>query len=68
MSETQQTDNAIPADRLLLTKEEAAKLLGVSVRSIEYLRERGRLKSVRVGKAFHFRPTALEQFISDNES
>jgi excisionase family DNA binding protein len=54
---TQAQDNALasisiptPPARLLYPKAEAAILLGISPRGIDYLISAGRLKTVRIGK------------------
>jgi excisionase family DNA binding protein len=53
------------ADRLLVTKGEAAGRLGVSVRTVERLVAAGRLPLVHVERAARFRVTDLEAFVHD---
>jgi excisionase family DNA binding protein len=47
----------------LLTKRQAAELLSVSPRQVDYLRESGRLQAVKVGHAVRFRRGDLQRFI-----
>ena len=54
-------DGAMP-DRLLVTKGEAARRLGVSVRTIERLVAGGRLPQVHVERLARFRVADLEAF------
>ena len=51
------------ADRLLVTKEEAAERLGVSVRTIERLAASGRLPKVHVERSARFRVTDLVAYV-----
>jgi excisionase family DNA binding protein len=53
------------ADRLLVTKGEAAWRLGVSVRTVERLVVAGRLPLVHVERAARLRVTDLEAFVHD---
>ena len=53
------------ADRLLVTKGEAAELLSVSVRTIERLVAAGRLPLVHVERAARFRVNDLETYVHD---
>ena len=53
------------ADRLLVTKGEAAERLSVSVRTLERLVAAGRLSLVHVERAARFRVTDLEAFVDD---
>ena len=50
-------------NRLLLTRDEAAALLGVSVRTIARLVSTGRLPQVRVERLARFRVSDLEAFV-----
>ncbi len=43
--------------------EEAAKMLGVSSRTVIKLAERGELPGFRVGKLWKFRPSDIRDFI-----
>ena len=47
----------------LMSKREVAKLLAVSVRTIERLVARGKLKTVKVGGCVRFRAKEIEQVI-----
>ncbi len=53
------------ADRLLVTKGEAAERLSVSVRTIERLAAAGRLPLVHVEHAARFRVSDLESYVHD---
>ncbi len=53
------------ADRLLVTKAEAAERLSVSVRTIERLVAAGRLPLVHVERAARFRVSDLETYVHD---
>jgi excisionase family DNA binding protein len=53
------------ADRLLVTKAEAAERLSVSVRTIERLVAAGRLPLVHVESAARFRVSDLEAYVHD---
>jgi excisionase family DNA binding protein len=55
-------DTGVP-DRLLVTKGEAAKRLGVSVRTIERLVATGRLRQVHVERLARFRVSDLEEYV-----
>jgi excisionase family DNA binding protein len=52
-----------PPARLLYPKAEAAVLLGISERSIDYLISAGRLKTVRIGKRNLIPAEELRRFI-----
>ncbi|WP_158550664.1 helix-turn-helix domain-containing protein [Geodermatophilus sp. TF02-6] len=53
------------ADRLLVTKGEAAQRLSVSVRTIERLVAAGRLPLVHVERAARFRVSDLETYVHE---
>jgi excisionase family DNA binding protein len=53
--------------RLLITKSDAAKLLGVSLRTIERLISAGRLPLVHVEGAARVRVTDLEAYVQGLE-
>jgi excisionase family DNA binding protein len=53
------------ADRLLVTKGEAAERLSVSVRTVERLVAAGRLPLVHVERAARFRVSDLETYVHD---
>jgi excisionase family DNA binding protein len=47
----------------LLSREQAARRLGISTRNLDYLREAGRLSFIQIGRRVIFSPTDLDQFI-----
>jgi excisionase family DNA binding protein len=47
----------------LLSREQAAKRLGISTRNLDYLREDRRLPFIQIGRRVFFAPLDLEQFI-----
>jgi len=51
------------AGRLLLTREQVARELGVSPRTVARLVERGELTYVRIGRLARFRPADLAAFV-----
>ena len=55
-------DPVVP-DRMLVTKHEAAQLLGVSVRTVERLVAAGRLQQVQVERLARFRVGDLEAYV-----
>ncbi len=55
-------DPIVP-DRMLVTKHEAAQLLGVSVRTVERLVAAGRLQQVQVERLARFRIGDLEAYV-----
>jgi excisionase family DNA binding protein len=50
------------SDVVLISQSEAARRLGVSLRTLYSLRAAGKLPCVRIGRALRFRPTDLERF------
>ena len=50
-------------DQLLFAKRDTAKLLGLSIRTIEYLLERHELDSVRVGRRRLVKRNSILAFI-----
>ena len=56
--------NAAP----LLTRQQAAASLGVSLRTIDNLATSGDLPTIRIGAAVRIRPSALEYFCEAHES
>lgn len=54
----------IVSDRMLVTKNEAARRLGVSVRTVERLVAAGRLQQVQVERLARFRVDDLETFVN----
>jgi excisionase family DNA binding protein len=51
----------------LISAEEAARALGVKVRTVYSWVDRGRIPFVKVGAALRFRPSALENWIRERE-
>lgn len=51
-------------DRLLVSKDEAAERLGVSVRTVERLLATGRLRQVQVERRARFRVSDLEAYVN----
>jgi excisionase family DNA binding protein len=47
----------------LLSREQAARHLGISTRNLDYLREAGRLPFVQIGRRVVFVPADLEHFV-----
>ena len=56
------------ANKQLLTRQEAAESLSVSIRKLDMLIASGDLPAVRMGKAVRVRPSAIEYFIEARES
>jgi excisionase family DNA binding protein len=50
----------------LLTQEEAARTLRISKTSLWRLRNRGKIRTVLIGKRVLFRQEELEKFISEH--
>jgi excisionase family DNA binding protein len=47
----------------LLSREQAAKRLGISARNLSYLRDAGKLPFIQIGRRVLFSPLDLERFI-----
>jgi excisionase family DNA binding protein len=47
----------------LLTRQEAADVLNISVRKLDELAEAGRLRPVRIDRAVRYHPGTLERFV-----
>lgn len=67
-SEAAEAPALMTARKQLLTRNEAAATLSLSVRMIDELVKSGDLQTVRIGRAVRFRPSALEYFIEARES
>jgi excisionase family DNA binding protein len=53
----------------LLSSDEVAERLGISIRTLELMRGRGEIKFVPMGpRLIRFRPEAVEEFIASNET
>ncbi len=57
-----------PTTPQLLTRWQAARILSVSVRTLDGLTRTGALPYVKVGKCVRFRPSALDSFVEERES
>jgi excisionase family DNA binding protein len=62
-TEYQSVHHPTVPDRMLVTKHEAAQLLGVSVRTVERLVAAGRLQQVQVERLARFRIGDLEAYV-----
>ena len=51
------------SDANLLSREQAAKRLGISTRNLDYIREDGRLPFIQIGRRVVFSPLDLDRFI-----
>ena len=51
----------------LLGADEVASHLGCSVELVYKLRRQGRLKAVRIGSVFRWRPSVVEAFVKASE-
>ncbi len=47
----------------LLTRDEAADILGISVRKLDALEEAGKVQAIRIGRSVRYHPKVLERFI-----
>lgn len=54
--------------RLLYTRAEAAKLLGLSIRTLDNFVAQGFLKPTRAGRLVRFTPSELERFAIEGSS
>jgi hypothetical protein len=48
---------------VLLSREQAARHLGISTRNLDYLREAGRITFIQIGRRVVFSPLDLSQFV-----
>ncbi len=55
-------------EKLLLTRQEAAEALAISIRKVDLLIEAGDLPAVRIGRSIRIRPSALDYMIEARES
>lgn len=51
----------------LLSSKEAAEYLHISVKALQYLRERGAIKAIRFGSRFLYRPETLDKLAEEYE-
>jgi excisionase family DNA binding protein len=56
-------DDLKPGPPSLLTRKEAADVLGISVRKLDELAEAGRLKPTKIDRAVRYHPKTLERFV-----
>jgi len=49
----------------LLSREQAARHLGISTRNLDYLRQAGRLPFIQIGRRVVFSPIDIRQFIEN---
>lgn len=54
-------------DRVLLREPEAARSMGVSIRTLFEMRRRGEIAFVSVGRSVRYRPSALESWAKSKE-
>jgi excisionase family DNA binding protein len=47
----------------LLTRDEAADVLNVSVRKLDALEEAGEIQAIRIGRSVRYHPDVLDRFI-----
>lgn len=53
---------------ILISEREAARLLGVSDRTVWQMRKDGKIKAVKIGAAVRYARSELDRFISDQMS
>jgi len=56
-------DSLTPGPPNLLTREEAADVLGISVRKLDELAEAGRIQPTKIDRAVRYHPKTLERFV-----
>ncbi len=60
------TDTAFTGERVLLTEEQAAAVLGVKPRLMRDLRAQRRIGFVRVGRLVRYRQSDLSAFVDEH--
>lgn len=50
----------------LLTRDEVARYLGISVATVDNYRKKGQLRSVKYGKFLRFRESDIRQYIENH--
>ena len=50
----------------LLKRQDVARLLNVSLRTVDYLASSGKLRTVRIVRSVRFIPSEVRQFIAEN--
>ena len=70
MKSTKQDEAHVPAEAVerLMTYQEAAKVLGITDRTLWELVRKGEIRNVRVGRSVRIDPADLRQFIEDSKS
>jgi len=61
--EVQTLRDAPPSDSQLLTREEAAKVLRISVRKLDTLEAAGEIRAIRIGRLVRYHPETVDAFI-----
>jgi len=56
-------EKATPSGERLLTREEAADVLGISVRKLDELRAEGGLQAIEIGRSVRYHPDTLDRFM-----
>jgi excisionase family DNA binding protein len=51
--------------RLLLTRDEAARMLSIKPETLDYLHRMKRLRGVKVGKELRWRPPDVQRFVHE---
>lgn len=52
-----------PDTARLLTREEAADVLNVSVRTLDALEEAGKIRAIRIGRSVRYHPETVDRFV-----
>ncbi|QDT54779.1 Helix-turn-helix domain protein [Caulifigura coniformis] len=50
----------------LLTREDVAEALAVSLRTVDYLRSSGKLSAVHIQRSVRFLPDEVRKFVAEN--
>jgi len=56
-------DEMKPGPPSLLTRQEAADVLGISVRKLDSLEEAGEIQAIRIGRSVRYHPDVLDRFM-----
>jgi len=56
-------DSLTPGPPQLLTRQEAADVLGISVRKLDELAESGRIQPTKIDRTVRYHPETLERFV-----
>lgn len=70
MNNIKQDEARVPIQAVerLMTYQEAAKVLGITDRTLWELVRKGEIRNVRVGRSVRIDPADLRQFIQDSKS